>query len=381
MVVFAVLFLIFINPIYSQNDWLPNAGFEQWKQVGISEEPEFWGTLNQSSFIGGVVNAFKDTNAYEGSYALRLESKLHINPVDSTVGIYPGIAGLNSVFSENNMGYVDFNVKPIKIKGYFKSTVNSGDSCVIFGLLQKYSSLQNDYTDVGVFYKSFTSNVTTWTSFESFVYYYGQDRPERLVLLMIAGDVDNPTAGNVLCIDDLSFTYYASAIDDYVEVWPNTDITIPVLVNDEGVSLNISSVSASLNGTNQIISDKVLYTPDSDFKGRDEFDYIVCDILGECDTGHVIIDVNYGLSIAGKSNSSLIEVYPNPAKRKFNLNIYHKHLPASILIYNSLGQMVYNTETSQIENIIFTDKLTKGNYSVNIINKRGLLYRNTVSIN
>ena len=58
-------------------------------------------------------------------------------------------------------------VKPIKIKGYFKSTVNSGDSCVIFGLLQKYSSLQNDYTDEGVFYKSFTSNVTTWTSFES----------------------------------------------------------------------------------------------------------------------------------------------------------------------------------------------------------------------
>ena len=37
--VFILLFVI-SGALYSQNEWLPNAGFEEWKPVGISEEPE-----------------------------------------------------------------------------------------------------------------------------------------------------------------------------------------------------------------------------------------------------------------------------------------------------------------------------------------------------
>ncbi len=375
-----ILFFILSGTLNSQNEWLPNAGFENWRSVGISEEPEFWGTLNQGSFLGGVVNVFKDSNAYEGNYALRLESKLHTNPVDSTTKVYSGIAGLNAVFSDNDLGYVDFGVKPIKINGYYKSIVNAGDSCIIYGLLQKWSNLNNEYIDVGVFYKSFTSNVTSWTGFESFVYYYGQERPDRLTMLIIAGDFNNPTSGNVLYLDALSFTYYASAIDDYVEVWPNTNISIPVIDNDEGMSLTINSVTTPSSGTNQILFDQIQYTPYNDFKGYDEVDYVICDGIGECDTGHVSIDVQYGLNIHNKFDKE-IHISPNPASDKISLNIPKTYLPVSIHLYNKLGQLLMQKETDQIKNLILVNDFPKGNHSIIISNKfSNLLYNSKLTI-
>ena len=51
-----IVYSCFISLLSAQ--WLPNPDFENWKPVGITEEPESWGTLNQNSFLGGVNNAF-----------------------------------------------------------------------------------------------------------------------------------------------------------------------------------------------------------------------------------------------------------------------------------------------------------------------------------
>ena len=56
-------------------------------------------------------------------------------------------------------------------------------------------------------------------------------------------------------------------------------------------------------------------------------------------------------------------------------------MPVTLSIYNMVGQLLFIEETNHIENIINTDKLPKGTYSVNIVNEfEKSFYKNIISI-
>ncbi|MEZ4884217.1 MAG: Ig-like domain-containing protein [Chitinophagales bacterium] len=86
-----------------------------------------------------------------------------------------------------------------------------------------------------------------------------------------------------------------NANNDIVVTPQNTPITIDVLANDsdpEGAPLTVVSISNQpTNGTAEIVSGEVVYTPNPDFVGVDSFTYIVCDPQGLCDEATVGIAV------------------------------------------------------------------------------------------
>ncbi len=86
-----------------------------------------------------------------------------------------------------------------------------------------------------------------------------------------------------------------TAIDDNATVAANTPLTIDVLANDsdpDGDNLTISTISSNpSNGTVTIDNGLVIYTPNTDFIGTDNFEYVVCDLEGLCDTALVTVTV------------------------------------------------------------------------------------------
>ena len=83
--------------------------------------------------------------------------------------------------------------------------------------------------------------------------------------------------------------------NDDIETPINTAITINVLENDtdeDGDILTISTVNTPLNGTVEIVSSSIVYTPKTGFTGSDTFDYTVSDGNEGSASATVTITVN-----------------------------------------------------------------------------------------
>jgi hypothetical protein len=98
------------------------------------------------------------------------------------------------------------------------------------------------------------------------------------------------------------------ATDDAAATLVNTAVTIAVLTNDThenaGTTIEIQSASDGANGTIELIDsnqdgkkDSITYTPSTDFRGVDTFEYIVTDDADQTDRGSVAVTVASGLPL------------------------------------------------------------------------------------
>jgi hypothetical protein len=69
-------------------------------------------------------------------------------------------------------------------------------------------------------------------------------------------------------------------------------ITIPVLDNDSGDTLSVSTVTQPAHGSIENNGNNVTYIPDADFVGTDSFNYTIMDGHDRTDTATVIVTVN-----------------------------------------------------------------------------------------
>lgn len=133
---------------------------------------------------------------------------------------------------------------------------------------------------------SFTSDLVGQVL--SFTYYVsdgsGVDVPIEATIQIEAEDLIDP-------IDILE------ALPDALTTSTNTVLevsTASLLANDilpTGGIATISTVQNPLHGTVELVNDQIKFTPDKDFKGVAEFEYIVEDDAGNQDIGKVTIDV------------------------------------------------------------------------------------------
>ena len=85
------------------------------------------------------------------------------------------------------------------------------------------------------------------------------------------------------------------ASDDVAETDEDTPISIDVLDNDvdvDGDDLDVQSFSQGASGTVSEVAGELLYAPDADTNGEDEFTYTVSDGNGGTDTATVTVTVN-----------------------------------------------------------------------------------------
>ncbi|HGY57155.1 MAG TPA: tandem-95 repeat protein [Caldithrix abyssi] len=85
------------------------------------------------------------------------------------------------------------------------------------------------------------------------------------------------------------------AVNDTVATDEDTAVEISVLSNDsdvDGDALSVSSVTQGTNGSVSTNGTTVTYTPDANYNGSDNFDYVVSDGNGGTDTATVFVTVN-----------------------------------------------------------------------------------------
>ncbi len=120
-----------------------------------------------------------------------------------------------------------------------------------------------------------------------------------LIFTNNTSDCADTLRANVFCSDVQSAPI---AVDDYVKTSKNTAKSIAATLNDtlNGVFQSLVALGQPLHGSVGFQNAKTfLYTPNTDFCGRDSFDYRVCNGFGLCDVGRIYIETTCGNDTTG----------------------------------------------------------------------------------
>src|SRR5262245_6064610 len=130
----ALIILNFTSQARSQSV-VPNSGMENWHTVTSTvtyENPDGWSSSNDVSAILGVICVTKDTGAFDGTYAARLESKTFFG------NTFPGAIGIGklNIADTTFIGGFPLTVThPYSLVGYYKFLPQGNDSAFFFAAL------------------------------------------------------------------------------------------------------------------------------------------------------------------------------------------------------------------------------------------------------
>lgn len=181
----------------------PNAGFENWTQVGNHYDPNNWNTLNPSTSILGVFTCTRATGAdvHNGTYAIKLTTK-------SVFGINAnGIATTATLITTPPYGVtggIPYTQRPDSIVGWYKcAPASAADSAFVQFILQGSA---NDTIGIARFGMP-NSTVSTYTRFSKALTYFSPATPVNSYWILSSSDGVNPLVNSTLIIDDLALVF------------------------------------------------------------------------------------------------------------------------------------------------------------------------------
>ena len=182
---------------------VPNASFETWvfKSSGAYEDPDDWRTSNyiRVSDTSRPKTAIKTTDAYHGTYALRMQT------VSAFSIDFPGNAVTDK--DEDPTTVADgfpYTSRPDFLKGYFKANVLSGDSNVIEVELFRNSGSGRTIVGSGRFANG--GSIGSYSAFAVVLNYALSGAPDSAeIRIYSSGGSGTPKVGTWIQVDSLSF--------------------------------------------------------------------------------------------------------------------------------------------------------------------------------
>ncbi|MGZ5304943.1 MAG: hypothetical protein ACXWDO_12570 [Bacteroidia bacterium] len=195
---------------------IPGNDFEKWENMFV-ELPEGWLTSTLVDPLSEVKSATKSTDAYNGKYALRLETIE--SEFEGQRSIMPGFAISGKMsFTEHEMGF-PCNTRPEKLSFYYKYAPVFNDTMVVYIELRKTDP---EYGPVvignGIFLGSDTKNA--YTKGELDIYYDSNEMPDTAMIVIFSG-TDTINAGSVLLIDYFQLDFHLSTAVEKPEMKNN----------------------------------------------------------------------------------------------------------------------------------------------------------------
>ncbi|MFC2111210.1 T9SS type A sorting domain-containing protein [Bacteroidota bacterium] len=186
---------------------IPNSGFENWSPIEI-EEPDDWWTINFAGVYNNTFSATKSTDAYHGTYALRLETQYLF---DDTIGYIT-----NGRFDDNGPnGGMSVWQNPHKLTGYYKYTPVGPDTALAALFSLDYTPSDTIMVDSNLIK---LPAAYTYTYFEVPLLYNSWPIIDTLNIAFASSNImdDTPYAGvgSVLYIDSLNLIYKPLSIDE-----------------------------------------------------------------------------------------------------------------------------------------------------------------------
>lgn len=239
-----LLFSLTLSVTFAQNP-TPNAGFENWTQVGNRFDPDNWNTLNPQTAIIGTLTCTRSTDAHSGSYAIKLTTK-------SVFGIIAnGIATTGTLITTPPYGVnggINYTGRPDSITGWYKYTPAGSD----FGFVE-FQLLDANNDSIGyVRFNTPNATVGTYTRFTAPIAYTSTATPTHSIWILSASPGTNPTVNSSIIVDDLELIFNGvginSPVNKLISLVKNPVIGEMIFDNipDNSLSLNVIDIAGKI---------------------------------------------------------------------------------------------------------------------------------------
>ena len=225
-------------------------------------------------------------------------------------------------------------------------TVDYGSSDNVIGLLDNDSDVDGDdlsidsVTDALFGTVTLNEGVVTYTPNDD---YAGTDS-----FTYILSDGNDTSSGKVNITVSEGNTLPTVVSDTVTVDEDSKNQTIDVLSNDSDADnddLSVASVTQAENGTVTLSAGSVLYTPDADFSGKDNFTYTVTDGNGGISSGRVAVTVTAVEDDPTATNDVLDPVEAGSAKIEVDLISNDLDVDGDSITITSVGDALYGTTT------------------------------------
>lgn len=232
--IFSITFFTIVTIVNAQT--IPNYSFENWTNMGSYENPDGWGTMNNTTATSSVYTATKATPGTVGNYYLKLTSK--------TVGasVVNGIAVsgvLDSTTMQAKSGF-PFSTRPASFTGKYQYMVYGGSYGSMSVKLTRWDAGLNQRITVATINKTLTGMAMSWTSFTLNFTYVDGDYPDTCVIVLKASG-SSPTNQDYLWVDNLAFSGSVVGVQDNNSVLNNVTVFPNPSNNSISIDLNLKS--------------------------------------------------------------------------------------------------------------------------------------------
>lgn len=256
MKAFYTTLALFCSAVVFAQPQIDNSGFENWVNVGDSdEEPDQWSSIKTSDASQIVNNlapqvCYRSSDAHSGSYSTFLETSETLLPGQLANGlltcgrVHAELTVENShVFTDQGNSNWNHNItsKPDSLVGWFKATTSVFDQGKAEAILHTGDAeLPDQNGNVGnwVGQARFDlpgNTVSAWTRFSVPFTYFNGNTPENILVVLTCGDSLITELGTSAWFDDIALIYNISPTPStnvaYVTAQDGFDFTVDYATN------------------------------------------------------------------------------------------------------------------------------------------------------
>jgi hypothetical protein len=246
---FAIFFLCLTFFTVNAQDTIPNGSFDYWSTMSFLQPTNYPTSSNLKSFQNShVANVVQATNAYHGTYAVKLITEAPVAPaVDTTGGYISNSTNVDKGDPTTWTGGIPYTQIPTGIRGYYTYNVNMADSALVGIVFRKNGvNYANYFYSVGGIHSTYTPFSFTFIPALT-------QAPDSIIFVATSSNllVFNGLPGSTVKFDSISFTGVTSQpalMNGDFESWTNYN-AYPTL-NDWDTQGNLNTAVFQTTDTN-----------------------------------------------------------------------------------------------------------------------------------
>lgn len=205
----AISIILFAFIAYSCFSQIPNSGFENWTDMGGYENPDSWGTMNNTTAPFDAITATKGVPGSPGSAYLILKCQT----IDTMVVNGLAVSGVLDSITQTPISGFPFSLRPQSFTGKRQHMVFGVSQGSISVLLTKWNAGSGTRDTVATAFENLVGMEMIWSNFSiDFVYQSAVNPDTCIIVLKPSGKT--PAQNDYLMVDSLAFADSTTGVSE-----------------------------------------------------------------------------------------------------------------------------------------------------------------------